>query len=359
MPHSNNKILYLLFIALLSLFPFIKTGAQEDQAIKLKTVVIDPGHGGKHPGAISADRKVKEKDLTLSISLKLGELIKQNHPDVKVIYTRTTDKYVDLIDRTKLANQSHADLFISIHINAAKSKLASGTETFVMGNDKASANFDVVSRENSVIEIEDDYTSKYQGFDPNDPASYIVFSLLQNSHLDHSLMFASLVQEKLGNSPFKVNRGVKQGGLWVLWQCTMPAVLIELGFISNTSDYKILAEKTNHNTIANHIYDAFKEYKIAYEKGLDPHNNITTPTITSKEENNSPAAGEYRVQIFVTSSVLDKNDPNLKNLSNYQYLKVGKLYKYSVGPYVSYEEAANALKSLKKRYVDAFIISSE
>ena len=357
MPHRNNKVLYLFFIALLALFPLTKTGAQEDQTIKLKTVVIDPGHGGKHPGAISTDRKIKEKDLTLSISLKLGELIKQNHPDVKVVYTRTTDKYVDLIDRTKLANQSHADLFISIHINAAKSKLASGTETFVMGNDKASANFEVISRENSVIEIEEDYNSKYQGFDPNDPASYIVFSLLQNSHLDHSLMFATLVQEKLGNSPFKANRGVKQGGLWVLWQCTMPAVLIELGFISNASDYKILADKSNHNTIASHLYDAFKDYKIAYEKGLDPHNNIIAPAISSKDGNDSPAMGEYGIQIFVTSSVLDKNDPNLKNLNNYRYIKSGNFYKYSVGPYGSYDEAASALKSLKKRYPDAFIIS--
>lgn len=380
MPLRINTYLFKALFLFIFFIPTHRSSAQEEQAIKLKTVVIDPGHGGKHPGAISTDGKVKEKDLTLSISLKLGELIKKAYPDVTVIYTRTTDKYVDLIDRTKIANQNHADLFISIHINSVKERSANGTETFVMGVHKTNENFEVISRENSVIEIEDDYTSKYKDFDPNDPTSYIIFSLIQNSHLDHSLMFASLVQEKLGNSPFKVNRGVKQGGLWVLYRCTMPAVLVELGFISNTNDYRILADKSNHDKLAGQLLDAFIEYKTIYDKELEvavKPANSTTASINSvsdnskenrenkteekdgekeekKEEQNE--GSEYRIQIFATSSILEKNNPNLKNLRNYEYVKSGNLYKYSVGPYKSYEEATKTLMDIRKRYPDAFIV---
>ncbi|MBQ1219694.1 MAG: N-acetylmuramoyl-L-alanine amidase, partial [Bacteroidales bacterium] len=232
-----------------------------------KTVVIDAGHGGKDPGCISANRKYYEKNITLSVALKLGALIKKEYPMVKVIYTRSTDKYVDLSARADIANRNKADLFISIHVNATKATQARGTETFVMGTHKNDANFEVCKMENSVITIEDDYEHKYQGFDPSSAESYIIFSLLQNTHLEQSLMFAQQLQTEYKKGPIYVNRGVKQGGLLVLWKTTMPAVLTELGFMSNPKDLSVLVSSQGQNAFAQRLFNAFKLFKKEYESG--------------------------------------------------------------------------------------------
>ncbi|HPS95583.1 MAG TPA: N-acetylmuramoyl-L-alanine amidase, partial [Bacteroidales bacterium] len=192
--------------------------AQNDSYVSIRKVVIDAGHGGKDPGAVSINRKTQEKNITLTVALKLGDLIKKNFPDIKVIYTRSTDVFIPLNQRTDIANKNRADLFISVHVNSAKARSAAGTETFVMGMDKSSSNLEVSKLENSVVVLEgDDFSSKYEGFDPNVPESYIIFSLLQNSHLEHSLSFASLVQRNLSKGPIIINRGIKQAGLLVLW----------------------------------------------------------------------------------------------------------------------------------------------
>lgn len=316
--------------------------------VKLRKVVIDPGHGGRHPGAVSKDNKLLEKDITLSIALLLGAQIEKNHPDVEVIYTRKNDKFVAVIDRALLANSVNADLFISIHINAAKSTQASGTETFVMGTDKTQSNLEVCQLENSVITVEEDYTTTYSGFDPDNPESYIIFSLLQNSHLEQSLHMASLIQEKLGKQPFKTNRGVKQGPLLVLWRCKMPAVLVEVGFISNSADLKVLSNKNNHTTVANSLYEAFKEYKLDYEK------NGTSVTKESEPEiSNLPY---FAIQIFTSGKILKSNDRELKGIKDYSYRKEGNIYKYSTGKYSSREEALKDLSRVRELFTGAFIV---
>ena len=238
---------------------------QVGDAMRIKTVVIDPGHGGKDPGAISRNGKYREKDITLSVALKLGNLIKASYPDIKVIYTRSTDKAVELSRRAEVANRNKADLFISIHVNSAKATQARGTETFVMGAHKSEDNFEVCKLENSVIVIEDDYQTKYEGFNPNSPESYIIFSLLQNVHQEQSIKYAALVQGQFAKGPIPVNRGVKQGGLLVLWKTTMPSVLTELGFISNSKDCAVLITRSGQEQFARRLFNAFVAYKKNYE----------------------------------------------------------------------------------------------
>ena len=235
MPLKSNLINIICALVLM-LMPVSLLGDEVSDALRIKTVVIDPGHGGKDPGALSTNKKYREKDITLSVALKLGNLIKAKYPQVKVVYTRNTDKYVELSKRAEIANKNKADLFISIHVNSAKATQARGTETFVMGTHKSDDNFQVCKTENSVIVIEDDYQTKYQGFNPNSPESYIIFSLLQNMHQEQSIKYAANVQSQFAKGPITVNRGVKQGGLLVLWKTTMPSVLTELGFISNPKD---------------------------------------------------------------------------------------------------------------------------
>lgn len=326
--------------------------SQTKPLVELKTVVIDAGHGGKDPGAVNG--KILEKDITLSVALKLGKLIEDNYPSVKVIYTRKSDKFVELHDRASIANKNDADLFISIHVNAAANKSAHGHETFVMGSAKSQSNLEVCQLENSVIVLENDYSSKYEGFDPTNPESYIIFSLLQNAHLEQSLDFATKVQQKGSLSPIKRDRGVKQGNLLVLWKCTMPAVLIELGFISNSNDLKYLKGSANQQTMAQYIFNAFKEYKEGYDT------DIYIPSAEQKETPKeiapvSAPTTEYGIQIMAVNKKLSENSRELKGYKA-QYFKVGNLYKYYVGKYPSKEEASKALPDVRKKFPQAFVV---
>lgn len=377
--------------------------AQNDSYVSIRKVVIDAGHGGKDPGAVSINRKTQEKHIALAVALKLGDLIKKNFPDIKVIYTRSTDVFIPLYQRTDIANKNRADLFISIHINSAKARSAAGTETFVMGMDKTSSNLEVSKLENSVVVLEgEDFSSKYEGFDPNVPESYIIFSLLQNSHLEHSLSFASLVQRNLSKGPIVINRGIKQDGLLVLWRTTMPSVLVELGFISNNSDLGILVQDENQDKFAGAIFNAFAEYKGIYEKG-----NAQYSMINSREHNEDtiiPAAAEkqaiqdkdttpqktaapkalatksmpqntdiqktdiqkteikkqfYAIQILAVTKILSPGSSDLKGFREAGYSKMGKFYKYYTGMYDTPEDASAELKFVKKNFPQAFIIKVE
>ena len=193
MPSCANNAFRRAVTGLLALFVLLCPSVAEAQesGVRLRTVVIDAGHGGHDPGAVSKSSKLSEKQINLDLALKLGARIEKEFPDVKVIYTRKTDKFVELAERGNIANRNHADLFISIHVNSAKSTAASGTETFVMGTDKSQSNMEVCKRENSVILLEDDYTTTYEGFDPDNPESYIIFNLMQNAHFEQSISFAS------------------------------------------------------------------------------------------------------------------------------------------------------------------------
>lgn len=256
-----------LFLAIILLnFSNAQTQTQNQKGYKLKTVVIDAGHGGKHPG--TTGKHTKEKDITLKVALKLGKLIEENLPDVKVLYTRKTDVFIGLAERAKVATDNHADVFISIHANSlpettpdARKQSIYGTETYVMGLHKNEENFEVAKRENSVILLEENYEEKYQGFDPNSPESYILFEIGQSASLEGSLSLASKIESEFGKKAGRKSRGVKQAGFQVLWATTMPSVLVEIGYLSNAKEEKELNDDKVQNYIASAIYRAFKEYK--------------------------------------------------------------------------------------------------
>lgn len=231
--------------------------------VKVDVVVIDAGHGGKDSG--TRGRTLLEKDLSLKIALKVGEYIEKNIPDVKVIYTRKDDRYLALDERAAIANKNKADLFICIHANANPNVKAFGTETFIMGPHVDEKNLEVAKRENAVILMDKDYKERYEGFDPNSPESYILFTLTQSAYQESSARFAQKVEEQFKNRVGRVSRGVKQAGFLVLWRTTMPSVLIETGFLSNANEEKFLETEQGQELIASGIYRAFKDYKTEVE----------------------------------------------------------------------------------------------
>jgi N-acetylmuramoyl-L-alanine amidase len=232
----------------------------------LKTLVIDAGHGGVDPGCNGAN-EITEKQVTLGVALKLGKILADSMPELKVIYTRTSDKTLKLSDRPELANKNSADLFISIHCNANNNVSAAGSETYFMGLHKSEGNLEVAKRENAAITFESDYQDnvRYGGFDPNSPEGHIIFSLVQNAFMKQSLKLASGIENHTGKiSPIK-SRGVKQAGFLVLWQTSMPSVLVETGFLTNSSDRKVLKTDEGQRKIALGIYRAIRDYKIGLE----------------------------------------------------------------------------------------------
>jgi N-acetylmuramoyl-L-alanine amidase len=253
---NNINILMLLIIVLISVnFQCFADGPDKNESY---IIVIDPGHGGRDPGAIGSFSF--EKNITLAIALKTGEYIEKNFTNVKVVYTRKTDIFVDLNVRSDIANNNNADLFISIHANANEKHNAYGTETYVMGTSKDQANLDVAIKENQVILLENDYSTKYEGFDPKSPESYIMFTLMQNIYLKQSTELASMIQSQYKNQIGRFDRGVQQAGFWVLYRTTMPSVLTETGFISNLNEEKYINSKQGQDEIATSIFKACKDY---------------------------------------------------------------------------------------------------
>lgn len=326
--------------------------AQNRSVVQLKTVVIDPGHGGKDPGAINGN--YQEKKITLSVALKLGAMIKSKYPGIKVIYTRSDDTFIPVYQRAEIANKNKADLFISIHLNSAKNTTAKGSETFVMGLDKSNSNMEVCQLENSVVVLEDDYSSKYEGFDPKNPESYIIFSLLQNSHLEQSLILASLIQDNYNKGPVTNNRGIKQAVFMVLWKCTMPAILTELGFLSNPSDCRVLTNKENQTKIAASLFKAFESYKKQYETEIEIADR--SESVPSSASSVSRSGGPFRIQIMATSKEIKPGAKEFKGL-DCEYLRSGKLYKYTVGRYSTRKDAEAVLPDIKKKFPQAYIIN--
>lgn len=249
----------------------------------LNKIVIDAGHGGKDPGA--SGKYTREKDIALLVALKTGQLIKEKHPNVEIIYTRKTDVFIPLKERAEIANKSNADLFISIHCNSNKSSQPHGSETYVMGLHKSEANLDVAKAENSAILYEDNYESKYEGFDPSSEENHIIFNFFQNSFLSHNLDLATKVQDEFTDHTPLHNRGVKQAGFWVLYKTTMPGVLIETGFLSNTNDEKFLNSKEGQQKLSAAIASAISDYKVDHdEKEKLKAGQMTTQQIQNKEE---------------------------------------------------------------------------
>lgn len=228
-------------------------------AYRLRTVVLDAGHGGKDKGCAGPEG-AREAAVALKITLELGRLIEENMPDVKVLYTRKTDVFVELADRAGVANKNNADLFISVHCNAGPAG-ARGTEVWTMGPHKTEANLATAKRENSVILQEENYQERYSGFDPRSPQSHILFSLYQSAYIDNSLRFAAKVDREFRTTVGRPSRGVKQAGFLVLWKSTMPSALIEVGFLTNPGEEQYLNDKAGQSYMAAGIYRAFRQYK--------------------------------------------------------------------------------------------------
>ena len=248
---------YVLLMALLLITPVLAQDARF-------TVVIDAGHGGHDPGAIGSISR--EKDINLAVTLDLGAIIEQKYKDVKVVYSRKTDKYLTLQERADVVNNNHADLFICIHTNSAQSSSAYGAESFTLGLAKTKANLDVAMRENSVITLEENYKTKYQGFDPNSVDSYIMFEFMQDKYIDRSVDFASTIQKQFRNYCNRSDRGVRQAGFWVLHRSACPSVLVEVGFISNPAEEHFLSCEQGQKEMATAIFNAFVDYKRDHDK---------------------------------------------------------------------------------------------
>ena len=326
---------------------------------KVKTVVLDAGHGGHDSGARGS--KSYEKDIALNIVLKVGEYIQKEFNDVKIIYTRDKDVFIPLHERAEIANKNNADLFISVHCNAASSA-AIGTESFVMGLHKSDDNLDVAKRENESILLEEDYRDNYE-YNPNSPLSHIIFSLHQNAYLDQSISFASKVQDQFTNRVRRKNRGVKQAGFLVLYRTSMPSILIEAGFLSNRDEEQFLRTNYGQDLIASGIFRAFREYKTDLEKTskgiteVNPEISRRKPSVQTKQQapkkakqqKANSAGTEYRIQVFAGKKKLNLKSAPFNKFSDI-YFEKGKdgFYRYFIGHYQDVDEAKSRMNTIKR-----------
>ena len=293
---------FVLKVVLCLYFPFFAHG-------QIHHVVLDAGHGGKDPGAVAFG--VNEKDVALSVTLKLGKLIQEGLPKIDVSYTRKEDVFVELYQRAKIANKKDGDFFISIHANAASNQLARGTETFVLGLHRNSANLEVVKRENAVISLEGESQQEY--IDISSPEAQILLELHQQNYLDQSIQFAGLVEDQFAKRTGLKSRGVKQAGFLVLYKTSMPSVLIELGFLTHKDECVFLSSETGQNILAESIFYALKAF--VENNTLDsesiplPKENTDLPRnpedVTSKGNN----VKTYRVQLFAAAKGLADEHP--------------------------------------------------
>ena len=362
------KYLILLGLVFLSLNCNLLEAENTDSP-KLKVVVLDAGHGGKDPGCVSKNRRLYEKTVTLAIAKSLGGKIKAAYPDVKVVYTRSTDKYVTLNDRAEIANSNNANLFISIHVNSASSTSATGFSSHILGQsrdknrDLFSSNLDLVRRENSVILLEEDYNTKYQGFDPKDPESFIFFNLMQNAFYEHSLLFATELDKEFKKGPITKSRGVSQDPFYVLWKTSMPAVLVEVGFMTNINDFKHLCSSYSRDRMADALFRAFKNFKTMYDNSVDYDTNINTSNekVVNEEVQEEVIDGNeiiYGTQIFVLSKKLSSDDKVFKGYTP-EVIKSGNNYKYIIGVSNDVNIAKTNNSNLKKYFKGAFLVKVE
>lgn len=343
---------------LLLILTLLMTAAVPAGAVNEKgefVLVIDPGHGGKDPGAVNG--KNQEKTINLNIALKMGKLIEENCKNVKVIYTRKTDVFVELYKRADIANKAGADMFISVHTNSAKSKSAYGAETYLLGveENRTSANLNAALQENKAILLENDYEAHYEGYDPNSPESMIIFEFMQNEYQKESLKMATFTQNQMTGTAKRPDRGVHQAGYLVLWKSTMPSILIELGFISNDNECKYLTSQKGIDEMSKSLYLAFSEY-------LDYHNKLleravpAAQAIGNREEENK-SLPVYKVQFMSLKSPLKNNDKRIRDYADVDYYKEGGVYKYTCGNTTDYEAILKTKAEVQKKYKDAFVIA--
>lgn len=364
--NNLRNFLAVLALAVLPSFWIACHGQKSSARLTLSTVVIDPGHGGKDAGCISPSGKTMEKTVVLDISKRLADKIRTSYPDVKVIMTRNTDKFVELQGRADIANLNKANLFISVHVNSVDGKKTgpNGYSVHILGQytsknrDLYAGNMDVVRRENSVIKLEDNYTTKYEGFDPSDPESYIFMNLMQNAHLEQSFKFAQYVDQEMKGGAIKRSRGISQDPFYVLWRTAMPAVLVECGFMSNDADREALISEKGREKIASDLFDAFSKYKKEYDGSSANEPVPEEPAVAEVQPESQGSEVIYGTQVLVTSKVMSPSDPFFKGNSFKQY-PAGKYYKYIIGSSDNLSTASAEFDKLKKSFPDSFLVKIE
>ena len=369
-------------------------------ANKRFTLVIDPGHGGHDAGARGA--MSKEKDVNLTVALRFGKYVEQNMPEVRVIYTRTQDKFVPLHERANIANRANADLFISVHTNALPAgKVARGFETYTLGMHRAKDNLDVAMRENSVISMEKGFEQTYEGFDPKSSESYIIFEFIQGKNMERSVDLARMIQRSVCDSGCRPDKGVHQAGFLVLRETSMPSCLIELGFITTPDEERLLNDNAKVDDIAKGIYEAFAKYKNKYDRSVSvPYRaanrqESTLPkivpdsykeeaenrrvkkqepvrrtrasktddsdrkadTVASQSRNAPKDAPVFKLQIFVGNRNLRKGDAHFKGETEFDSFQEGNLVKYTLGASTNYNEIYRLRKEKMEKFPEAFIIA--
>ncbi|MFN0032777.1 MAG: N-acetylmuramoyl-L-alanine amidase [Flavobacteriales bacterium] len=388
----RGKRMSVVFLVL----AFISLAAAMPVSTEQKMVVVlDAGHGGSDPGNLGTGRyDATEKDVALDVTLKVGEYITQNYPDVTVIYTRKGDTFPSLAKRVETANTANADLFISIHCNAAENRSASGVETFVMGLHKSEESLSNAMKENNSIFLEKDHEKNYDGFDPKSPDTYIILSMRENLFLDKSITLAKSVQDQFRTRVGRKDRGVKQAGFYVISFTNMPSILVELGFLSNSEEEDFLNSDDGKTYLASAIYRAFKEFKDGgttkpEEAGMTAKTEEKKPETeekpvvteikqNTKVDTSNPAAliksstsqgivwqeinkgVKYQVQIHTSPKKVEANAAELKNLERTTEYKQNGVYKYLAGCTATYKEAKENLEKLKAMgFKDAFVVAFE
>lgn len=382
------KILFLVLLPILSMAPQIHA--------KKFTVVLDAGHGGKDVGALG--KQSHEKDINLGVVLKLGKRIEREMKDIKVVYTRKTDKFVSLQDRADIANKADGDLFISVHTNSVDLKVKDrtrrrGASTYTLGMHRNEDNLAVAKRENSVISLEKD-KERYEGFDPNSTESYIIFEISQNRHVEQSVSFAQMVQREFVKTAKRADKSVRQAGFWVLAKTSMPAVLLELDYICNPTEEAYLASEKGQDQLAKAVFNAFSQYKQGIDGYIDGSSNKkndkesdiiwnddnaeTDPIYLSEEvaieeerQHASVVAGNqvnndgersdrvYKVQFLAMSKKLPTNHSEMKGLKNVEVYRENGLYKYTCGCVSDEKEALSLLNKVRQKFSEAFIVVFE
>ena len=377
-----SKLNIVVFIAL-AMFGFTSLAAFAQQSagkeLGLRTVVIDPGHGGKDPGALGQSSSTHEKHIVLAVSKLLGDKIKEAYPGVKVIYTRSTDKFIGLHDRAMVARNNNADLFISVHCNSSSSKSALGSSVHILGQrsdrksnttDYFERNMSVAQRENEVIVMEEGYETKYTHFDPNTPEAYIGYALQWKAHYESSLLFAAEVVDNLMVKPLQARKiAIDQDIFQVLVEANMPAVLLELAFISNPTEYKYLASQSGQEEIADRLFQAFKSYKTKYDASVSISAPVDKPEqsdMSNKGEkkvnvaDNQPTTSSesyYSIQIMSLGRSLSGNDPAFKGFKVHSIKsQKSNIYRYLCGRHESAQQAKSSLADVRKKFPEAFVV---
>ena len=346
---TNNILIFVSFIIVLTFSSFVST--KLFQTPKKFVVVLDAGHGGKDPGNMG--NGYREKDIALKTVLAVGKALEKN-PNIKVVYTRKKDVFIDLFVRGKIANKEKADLFVSIHCDSHTSQ-AYGAGTFVLGTHRNKTNFEVAKKENSVIFMEDDYEKNYAGFDPNSPESVMSILLSQEEYLDQSIQLAGLIQKHFTGKLNRKDRKVKQAGFIVLHQTVMPSVLVELGFLTNKKEGAYLNSKKGQQQMADAIKEAILQYKTSIEKNVS---NYTSINNNQNPDGDNLNGITFKVQIAASSKILATKSYNFKGLSPISREKAGGLYKYLYGNSSDYEQVKMLEEEAKRKgYNSSFIVA--